>query len=636
MKKLFLFVSILLLSISAFGQKKNSSTNRQAQRAYEQASQNISYKFYDKALELLKEAVTLDSNFAAANQQMGDIYRKLSDYKNARFRYLRVLEIEPDFLPLTYYGLAESELNTGDYFNALTHFKKYYSFPNLSELSKKIVLKYIEDCEFSVAAIKNPVNFKPVNLGSSVNTKEQEYLPVVTADEGTLIFTRQANRNEDFYKSIKKESKWTNSEYLSKNINTTIYNEGAQCISPDGMYMFFTGCNRPDGLGRCDIYLSKREGKSWSMPFNIGAPVNTPGWESQPSLSADGKTLYFVSTRPGGIGGYDIYKSELKEGGAWSIPQNLGPNINTPYDEQSPFIHPDNKTLYFSSNGWPGLGNKDLFISRKNPVDQNWHKPQNLGYPINTFGEESGLTISSNGKTAFFASDKKDGFGGLDIYSFDLPVQLRPGQVTYVKGFVFDKNSKETLDAKVQIINLATNNSAFNEVSDIETGEFMATMIEGQSFSLNVSKDGYLFYSRNFTLIKEENSKPYHIQIPLEKIEIGGMVILNNIFFDTNKFKLLPESKVELQELINFLTINLQTSIEIGGHTDNIGDEKLNLNLSENRAKTVFNYLVANEITPSRLSFKGYGKSKPVADNATEDGRKNNRRTEFKITKTKN
>ena len=269
-------------------------------------------------------------------------------------------------------------------------------------------------------------------------------------------------------------------------------------------------------------------------------------------------------------------------------------------------------------------------------MDQIWQKPQNLGYPINTFGEESGLTISSNGKTAFFASDKKDGFGGLDIYSFDLPVQLRPGQVTYVKGFVFDKNSKEALDAKVQIINLATNNSAFNEVSDIETGEFMATMIEGQSFSLNVSKDGYLFYSQNFTLIKEENSKPYHIQIPLEKIEIGGMVILNNIFFDTNKFNLLPESKVELQELINFLTINLQTSIEIGGHTDNIGDEKLNLNLSENRAKTVFNYLVANKITPSRLSFKGYGKSKPVADNTTEEGRKNNRRTEFKITKTKN
>ncbi len=633
MKNLFLFTSILFLSLQAFSQKKTSSSNKQAQKAYEQANQNISYKFYDKALIQLKEALALDNTFAAANQQMGDIYRKFSDYKNAKISYQRVIDIDPDFLPLTYFGLAESELNTGDYQNALIHFNKYYSYPSLSETSKGLVQKYIEDCKFSIEALKKPVLFKPVNLGPTINTKEQEYLPVLTADEETLIYTRQANRNEDFYKSVKKDGKWENAEYLSKNINTAIYNEGAQCISPDGMYMFFTGCNRPDGLGRCDIYLSKREGKNWSQPFNIGAPVNTPGWESQPSLSADGRTLYFVSTRAGGLGGYDIWKSELKDGGGWSVPVNLGPNINTAYDEQSPFIHPDDETLYFSSNGWPGFGNKDLFISRKNPADQTWQKPQNLGYPINTFGEESGLTISSNGKSAFFASDNKEGFGGLDIYSFELPENLKPGKVTYVKGVVFDKTSKQTLDAKIQIINLATDATIYNEISDFESGEFMATMAAGKSYGLNVSKEGYLFYSQNFTLDKKAGKEPYLIKIPLQKIEVGGMVVLNNIFFDTNKFNLLTESKVELLELINFLNINPNISIEISGHTDNTGDEKLNLSLSENRAKTVYNYLISNKITASRLTYKGYGKSQPVADNSTEEGRKNNRRTEFKITK---
>lgn len=626
-----IFLLICLCNF-AYAQKSTSSSNKQAQKAYELASQSVSYKYYDKAIEQLKEAISLDEKFVAAHQQMGDVYRKLSDYKNAKISYKKVIALDPEFLPLSYFGLGESELNTGDYANALIHLEKYASYP-LQESSKKLVAKLIADSRFSLDAIKTPVNFQPRNMGGNINTKEQEYLPVVTADEKVLIFTRQANRNEDFYKSIQTDSNWSISEPLSKVINTTIYNEGAQCISPDGMYMFFTGCNRPDGLGRCDIYLSKREGKNWSAPFNIGGPVNTPGWESQPSLTADGKTLYFVSTRPGGQGGYDIWKSDLKNDGTWTVPLNLGPSINTPYDEQSPFIHADGQTLYFSSNGWPGLGNKDLFISRKDSTGKTWSKPQNLGYPINTFGEESGLTISSDGKTAFFASDQKGGFGGLDIYSFELPSLLRPAKVTYVKGTVFDADTKEMLEGKIQIINLNTDQVVFDDVSDFETGEFLATMTIGKTFGLNVSKDGYLFYSENFTLDSKLGDKPFNIRVPLQKIKVGGMVVLNNIFFDTNKFNLLPESKVELQQFIQFLNSNPTLSIEISGHTDNVGDDKSNLILSENRAKTVYNHLIANKIWSSRLSFKGYGETKPLAGNNTEEGRKNNRRTEFKITK---
>ena len=632
----WMFLFLCFITGMAYGQKQLTSPNKLAQKSYNQANQYISYKLYDKAITELKQAVVLDDRFLAAYQQLGDIYRKLEDYSNAIIYYKKVLAIDPDFHPLTFFGIAESELNTGNYATALQHFKKYASYPSLSIANKIKTAKYMTDCEFSLEAIKSPVSFKPLNIGAGINTKEDEYLPVITADEETIIFTRQTNRNEDFYKSVKKEDKWSTAEYLSKDINTFNYNEGAQCISPDGTYLFFTGCNRPDGLGRCDIYISKREGKGWSKPFNIGGPVNTAGWESQPSISADGRTLYFVSTRKGGFGGYDIWKSDLNADGSWSAPLNLGSTINTGYDEQSPFIHPDDESLYFSSNGWPGLGNKDLFISRKDNSAENpagWQKPQNLGYPINTFGEESGLSISSNGKLAFFASNQVSGFGGLDIYSFELPDRVKPNAVTYVKGVVFDKKDKKLLDAKIQIINLANGIAVFDDVTDPETGEFLATLMAGKSFGLNVSKEGYLFYSQNFTPDPKLVNKPFRIEVPLQKIEIGGMVILNNIFFQTNRFDLLPESKTELQQLIHFLNENPDVSIEIGGHTDNVGDDRSNFLLSENRAKTVYNYLIFNKISPSNLSFKGFGESRPIADNLTQESRKNNRRTEFKIIK---
>ena len=631
--KIFLIILCLIPSI-CFSQKQNTSSVKQAQKSYNLANQYLSYRLYDKAIAELNQAVNLDKSFIAAYQQLGDIYRISGNYNKALISYKIVLELNPEFLALTYFGIAESELNTGNYADAHGHFNKYLSYPALSVESKQKAIKYIADCNFSLEAIKKPVVFKPNNLGPGINSKEEEYLPVITADEKMIIFTRQTNRNEDFYKSVKRDSIWSQAEYLSKEINTYNYNEGAQCISPDGNYLFFTGCNRPDGLGRCDIYISRWEGSGWSRPFNIGAPINTPGWESQPSVSADGRTLYFVSTRNGGYGGYDIWKSDLNKDGNWDAPVNLGPEINTSYDEQSPFIHTDDESLYFSSNGWPGLGNKDLFISRKvfqDEIQIGWKKPQNLGYPINTFGEESGLSISSNGKLAFFSTNQKGGFGGLDIYSFELPENMRPNLVTYVKGLVFDINTKEILDAKIEIINLKDGKAIFDDITDPETGEFLATMMAGKSFGLNVSKDGYLFYSQNFTPDLNSINKPLIIEIPLKKIEIGGLVILNNIFFESGKFNLLPESKIELQQLIRFMRDNPTVSIEIGGHTDDIGDEKSNIELSENRARTVFEYLLSNQIKSNQISYKGYGEELPINDNTTEENRKNNRRTEFKI-----
>jgi len=630
-----LLIVFYLLPLIVFAQKQTSSTNKQAQKAYEQANQSISVKLYDKAITQLNQAVSIDQNFLAAYQQLGDLYRRSGNYSNALNNYNKILTIDSEFHPLTYFGIAESELNTGNYANAIQHFNKYLTYPGLNTANREKVNKYINDCTFSLEAIQSPVPFKPVNMGQAINTKEDEYLPVITADEEMIIFTRQANRNEDFFKSIQRNGKWLDAEYLSREINTPDFNEGAQNISPDGKYLFFTGCNRPDGLGRCDIYISKREGNDWSKPFNIGGPINTAGWESQPSISADGRTLYFVSTRQGGYGGYDIWKSELNPDGSWASPVNLGPEINTAYDEQSPFIHSDNESLYFSSNGWPGLGNKDLFLSRKKYSGEKqtgWQIPKNLGFPINTFADESGLSISNNGKYAFFSSNQKEGYGKLDIYSFELPEKAKPKSVTYVKGKVFDKQSKELLDAHIQITNLSNGNNVYDEITDPENGEFLATLPSGKSYGFTVSKEGYLFNSQNFTLSGNLENKPFSIDIPLQKIEIGGMVILNNIFFETNKYDLLPESKTELQQLILFLRENPSVSIEIGGHTDNIGDDQSNLILSRNRARTVYEYLIKNKIPLNNLNFNGFGEGQPISDNNTEQGRKNNRRTEFKIT----
>src|SRR5690606_30632465 len=240
---------------------------------------------------------------------------------------------------------------------------------------------------------------------------------------------------------------------LQGDINSELYNEGAHCISPDGKYLFFTGCNRPDGRGSCDIYVSRREGDRWGAPHNIGAPVNSGGWEAQPALAADGRTLYFVSNRRGGQGGYDIWKSELQGNGQWGTPTNLGPSVNTRYDESSPYIHADNRTLYFASNGWPGFGDKDIF---KSELDNNgnWQTPTNLGYPINDHHEQSALSVSMNGQQAFFSTRRADAVGGLDIYSFELPQQIRPNPVAYLKGRIVDAESKSPIQANVTVTDI--------------------------------------------------------------------------------------------------------------------------------------------------------------------------------------
>lgn len=620
----------VFLSVAAMAQQKLYSTNnKEALKYISAANQNIDDHMYDEAIQNLNKSLEEDSKFIDARALLGDLYRMKRLYKQAIEQYSKAIALDPEFNRGIYLKLGEIEINDAQYTLSKQHLEKYLTYAGASPENTAYAQKLLTDAKFSIQAIQHPVPFKPINIGAEINTANDEYLPVATADESVLIFTRKINNNEDFYKSDKINGKWSNATYLSNQINTDKYNEGAQSISQDGKYLFFTGCNRPDGLGRCDIYIAQKRGNDWAKPIDLSPPVNTPGWESQPSINYDGRTLYFVSNRKGGYGGYDIWKSTLTDKG-WGEPENLGPNINTAYNEQSPFIHPDDSTLYFSSNGWPGLGSKDLFVSRMDK-DGKWQKPENLGYPINSNGDEGGLSLTANGDYAFFSSDNLKGFGGYDIYTFELPVNIRPHRVTYVKGHVKDAKTNEPLEAAVEIIDLQSNTPVYQDYSSEDQGDFLATLTSGKNYGLNISKSGYLFYSENFSLRNYKGTKPFDILALLSPIEVGSKVILKNIFFDTNKFDLEAESKAELSKLIDFLQMNKTVRVEISGHTDNVGQHLANQTLSENRAKSVYQYLVSHGIAPTRLVYKGYGETQPIAPNTTDDDKARNRRTEFMI-----
>ncbi|MDP6909861.1 MAG: OmpA family protein, partial [Flavobacteriales bacterium] len=343
------------------------------------------------------------------------------------------------------------------------------------------------------------------------------------------------------------------------------------------------------------------------------------------------KTLYFASNRADGEGGTDIWITHLAPNGEWTLPRNLGETINTPHAEETPFIHPDGKTLYFTSDGHVGLGQKDIFVTRKD-ADGNWSSPINLGYPINTWKDEMGLFVSASGETAYFSSDREGGFGKLDLYSFQLYEKVRPEKVTYVKGRIKDKVFGKPISARLQLIDLATSEVIVESASDKITGNFLVTLPVNHDYALNVSKDGFLFYSEHFSLSQNENeNRPYTLNVDLQPIKFGEKVVLKNIFFETASYSLLPESKVELDKLVGFLDNNPSINIEIGGHTDNIGKPEDNQSLSENRAKTVREYLIAHGIDADRTEHHGYGESQPIDTNDTSTGRANNRRTEFKV-----
>ncbi len=622
-------------------QGRLSTADKKAADLFQQGLTEYLKKNYPAAEKLIMKATDRDANFKEAFMLLGDIRADKKDPDGAITAYLQAYRIDPKFgaKALSYCGSIE--MGRTRFAEASKYFNDYLRVLNDPNQIAS-VRDVIRRCDIGAEIMRNPKPFNPINLGPEINSKHAEYGPTISTDGRMLIFTRLEptarrscptpdGRLEDFYVSYLENGKWTQAVNMGYPLNSDC-NEGAQSISPDDKYLFFAAVGRQDGFGdKSDIYFAERAGKGWGTPQNIGSPINTKHWESQPFISSDGKTLYYVSNMPGGKGGADIWKSELQADGKWGKPINLGDKINTPGDEFSPFIHPDNQTLYFSSDYHAGVGGFDLFYSRKQ-TDGSFGTPVNLGYPINTPDDERSLIISADGKTGYYASNKLGGSGDFDLYQFELYEEARPVPVTYMAGTVRDAATRRQLEADFELIDLETGEVMIRSFSDRTTGEFLVAIPVNRNYALNVSKNGYLFYSENFSLKEVKYQvEPYRKNVDLIPVKTDESIVMKNIFFETGSAELKSESRVELNKLLTLLNQNPTMKVEISGHTDNVGSKDLNLKLSENRAKSVVDFLINAGIDRSRLSSKGYGDSKPIDDNNTPEGRANNRRTEFKV-----
>lgn len=589
---------------------------------------------FEQAVKDFEKAIKSEPNFIDAHIQLANVKNRQGKFDEAEKGYEKALEIDPNYLTSLYYSLAIVEFDQKKYSEAAEHFEAFLAKPRIGEKRKIKAENYLKNAKFAAEAIANPVPFEPINVGSSINTEEDEYLPALTADGEKMIYTAVRQNQEDFFLSKYIDGAWTKGEAIAS-VNTPDYNEGAQSVSADGRFLVFTMCDRPGGYGRCDLYFTEYVGGKWTQVKNMREPINSKYKETLPSISADGKTLYFASDRPGGIGGLDIYKSERNSEGNWSKPVNLKLPINTPKHEQAPFIHPDGETLYFMSEGHPGMGRYDLYFSRKNK-DNSWAEPTNLGYPINTEGNEGAFSVSLDGSTAYFASDVEGGFGRHDIYTFELYEEARPAPVTYVKAKVRDAKSRRPLEANIEFIDLSTGEIHTASMTDA-SGEFLVTLPTGKDYALNVFKEKYLFHSENFALSGNDGvDEPFLLKIDLSPIseslanlDKSKPIILKNVFFETGSAELKSESLSELNRLKNLLEKNAELKIKINGHTDNVGSDEDNLSLSEARSKAVHDYLIDNGIDAVRLKYQGFGETQPIESNDTEKGRQQNRRTEF-------
>jgi outer membrane protein OmpA-like peptidoglycan-associated protein len=652
----FIFITTFIcisLILQAQNYNKQTTKKKAAIKLYEQARNDYGIGITGKAAKVLNEAIAKDSKFIEAYLLLGDIYNTRKEYLKEMETLIKAVAIDSTFFPVTMFNIGEAAFNAGLYLEAISWYERYSrSFANPRYADR--VKNGIENSLFAMEMVKKPYDIDLHSVGDGINSIFHEYWPCLTADEQTMVFTVLVPKDmqlyekdelyksalyfqEDFYQSIRSDDgTWLQREPLKGNINTDS-NEGAQTLSADGNMMFFTACGRPDSKGSCDIYFSYKLKDAWSEPKNIGAPVNSAFWESQPCFGADGKTLLFVSNRPDGFGGQDIWQATLKGFNSEGTPyfgdlKNLGNKINTTGHDCSPFLHHDNNTLYFSSDGWKGMGGLDIFVSRKDETGE-WTEPVNLGYPINTSGDETGLVINAKGNRAYFASDFNETQNtGRDIYYFNLPSEFQPTPALYVKGRVFDAETNENLPANFQLQDLATGNLVITTRSNKYSGEFLVTLPLGGSYAFMAEHPGYMFYSGHFDIEKDHSlDKTYQLDIALNPIKAGVKIVLENIFYETNSFELLEQSKIELDELVRFLNENPAVRILISGHTDNVGTAAYNQKLSENRAESVFKYLIAKGIKQERLLFKGFGLNNPVDTNDTEEGRAKNRRTEIMI-----
>ena len=632
MRIILLYILLLTVHNSQAQWYNPDKVNKKAGEIYGQAYEEATAGNYSAAFKHLNDALTIDPKFVDVYLSRAGIYAEQKNYAASVADFETGLKMDSVYSKTYLLPYSISLAGTGKFQQALNAVNEFLGNSTLNPQSIKAgnyrKTTYTFALDYDKKHPSKDYVFSPVNMGININTKDLEYFPSLTIDGSKMIFTRRVASDEDFYESNFIDGKWSEAKPLGGKVNTNL-NEGAQNISQDGQLLIFTGCNYPEGQGSCDLYFSIKTNNGWSEPQNLGPVVNTDFWESSPSLSPDKRDLYFASSMDGGFGGRDIWVTHRLPTGKWSRPQNLGEAVNTKGDESCPFMHADNETLYFNSNGHAGYGMTDLFYSKK-VNDSSWTVAENLGYPVNTIDDQGSLIVAADGKTAYYASEGTDTKGGLDIYSFQLREDIRPLKTLWVKGKVFDKKTTVGLPSAIELTDIKSGN-LISKIQTDEDGNYLVTLPVGKDYGFNVNRKNYLFYSDNFSLAHNNTDSVFTINIPLQPIEKGATIVLKNIFFETGKFELQNQSKSELDKLVLLLNENPNLKIQIDGHTDNVGQEKDNQLLSSNRAKSVVGYLLSKAINAQRLTYKGFGDTKPVANNANEQGKALNRRTELSV-----
>lgn len=678
MKKIIYILSFLSLPLFYFSQniefeKKNFPDKKdqlkEAINSFKDGNAifELGENMYRSALPHYLKAQAFNPNNALLNFRIGMCY--LNSFERSKaFDYItKAYQLNPTvdvkiryFLGYVYHLKSEWE-------KALAEYEAYKATIGKNADELKIVNKRMEECRNGMELSKNPVRVFIDNVGQEINSSYNDYSPVISADESILMFTSRRPGGvgdkideylnepfEDIWYSTKVGKKWSGAKNLGLPVNTELH-DAVVCLSPDGQKLITYNGSKNGG----DLFISELQGTTWTKPENLGKAINSSGHEASASFSFDGKILYFVSDRKDGLGGHDIYYSIVNEKGKFEKAINIGAPINTEYDEDGVFMMPDGKTMYYSSKGAGGIGGYDVF--KTTLENGQWTKPVNAGVPINTPDNDVFFVLSGSGHHAYYGSASMKGYGGQDIYRITIlgeekqpllntedqllamaanpisnlkteeAIASRGPKMTLLKGVISDAKSNEPLEATIELVDNEKNILLATFRSNSSTGRYLVTLPSGKNYGITVKKDGYLFHSENFILSSDADYQEYTKDVALKKVEVGSVIVLRNIFFDFDKATIRSESANELERLVKLLNENPTLKIELGSHTDSKGSDEYNMKLSDNRSRSVVSYLIGKGISPDRLVAKGYGETKPIDTNDTDEGRQNNRRTEFKI-----
>jgi outer membrane protein OmpA-like peptidoglycan-associated protein/tetratricopeptide (TPR) repeat protein len=653
MIKFMLIVHFFILGLAFSVNAQDSLTaplDKRLQKVWDEGKKLAAKGDLEKSNRKFEEVLKTRPDFTEAYLRMGTNLHQLKQSEKAESLFLKAIELQPDYTPEMYFSLAVVQADLGKHEKAANNYEIFIKMadPEKTRLEKiKQARSRRDNLKFIAKALQQPVPFEPATLGAGINTFHGEYSPWLAADGKKIIFTRNVKAQsdfigqEDFYEAAFDGTQWGMAKPVEA-LNTS-QNEGAFSVSANGKFMVFTACDRKDSYGSCDLYYAVLQQNKWSIPVNMGHIVNSSAWDSHPSLNADGSLLIFASRRNGSVGGSDLWMTWRDDKNSWIKPMNAGMTLNSTGNDESPFLHPDGQTLYFRSDGWPGMGNFDLFYSKYDVLGGQWQPPVNLGHPINTEGSEGSLAVAADGETAYYATDTDFATGtrksDLDLFSFTLPELSRSAPFTYVVGNTVDARSGNSLAAEITIVDLEGSGTAHIYKSD-EQGSFTGILVSGRQYACMAKAKGYNHYSVHFDLKKATwPFDPYTLRILLEPLPdssatvFSNPVILENIFFETGSDQLTPASQYEIERLFSLLREDNQMTIHIIGHTDNIGKASDNLILSQNRAKSVANALIQRGITPTRITTEGKGENEPIATNDTEEGQRKNRRTTFTLSR---